>query len=120
MFISDLTNYFSRALIKFDKYNNRNVIILKPNCEFLMWKFPTSIIETQYLTHNSSKFNGFTFFGLHYIEAVKKSTDHYSGKASKRIRIRLNAEIQRIWNIADKEIRLEYEKLAFQLKLGNY
>lgn len=111
---------FFRALIKFDKYNNKNIIILKPNCEFLLWKFPTSIIEAQYLTRKTSKLNGFTFFGLHYIEAVKKSTDHYSGKASKSRRIRLNTEIQKIWNIADKEIRLEYEKLAFQLKFGNY
>lgn len=120
------TNYFTRTLIKFDKHHNRNILVLKPNCEFLMWKFPPSIIELQCLTIPNNvrveNANGYLLFYCHYLAAQKiiiQSSKQYRQRRIRR-RVRQSTEIRKIWNSADKQIHFEYEKLAFQFKLGNY
>jgi hypothetical protein len=124
MFTSDPTKYFSRTLIKFDRYHNRNIIVLKPNCEFLMWKFPSSITETRRLIMpKKRRINAFSLFYSHYLEATQNFMNHYSGITSKQSKPKIRkrvTEILKIWNYADKRIHFEYERLAFQFKLGNY
>ncbi|CAB4428854.1 unnamed protein product [Rhizophagus irregularis] len=116
-----ISNYSTRTLIKFDKHHDRNILVLKPNCEFLMWKFPPVIANNRNMRsfkRNNRRVNGFLLFCRHYLAAQKIMDQSSKQYRQRRIRrgVKQSAEIWKIWNSADKQIHFEYEKFAFQLK----
>lgn len=116
-----ISNYSTRTLIKFDKHHCRNILVLKPNCEFLMWEFPSIIANSRYVRRTKrnnrrvKNINGFLLFYRHYLAAQKK----YMQRPI-RNGVEQSVEIRKTWNCAGKQIHDVYEKLAFQLKFGNY
>ncbi|GBC06662.1 hypothetical protein RclHR1_00070029 [Rhizophagus clarus] len=94
-----------RSLIRSNNGQNKNVVVLRPNYEFLMWKLPSKqeILETKI---SEVQLNGFKLFKMHYLKAFKGGVNLSKFD---------QAEISKTWEDADKEIHFEYEKLAFLL-----
>ncbi|PKK80860.1 hypothetical protein RhiirC2_841372 [Rhizophagus irregularis] len=78
--------------------SENQIIILKPNYEFLIWKLELS----QYVVCVSP----FQLFKRHYLKATY-NLRKISNKSS-----RLKKEMSKAWNCADIEVHLKYIKLA--------
>ncbi|CAG8464149.1 10784_t:CDS:2 [Funneliformis mosseae] len=89
----------------------KNVVVLKPNREFLMWSPSSSTIErnVRYTTsRNLIDQNSFHIFKQHYLEAL-------NGKGNRDDISKLNRvhnEIVEAWKNADKEVIEEYRNLS--------
>ncbi|CAB4486444.1 hypothetical protein RhiirA1_387255 [Rhizophagus irregularis] len=80
-----------------DESQNKNVIVLRPDYEFLMWPIPSEPEPENQLT-------SFELFELHYHNAFEQGVNLSE----------LNqAEVHKAWDSADKEIHFEYKKLAY-------
>src|SRR5436189_1428978 len=86
----------------FYNFNNttseKQIIVLKPNCEFLTWNLSSTKI-------NSSPFQ---LFKQHYLKAMK----HYNPGNDLYVN-NVNNEIIEAWNY-DKQVREEYEELSME------
>jgi len=77
------------------------IVILKPNCEFLMWELSTS----KFHRRNITRLNPFMLFKIDIQEIMNK----------KSLRPNFNnRKIIETWSNADEEVRLEYENLYLQ------
>src|SRR4051812_44040545 len=77
--------------------SEKQIIVLKPNCEFLTWKLSSTEI-------NSSPFQ---LFKQHYLEAMENYLKYSQGSENAS---NVNKEIIEAWNY-DKQVREEYGKL---------
>ncbi|CAG8478401.1 4260_t:CDS:2 [Funneliformis caledonium] len=77
---------------------NGNIVVLKPDYVFLMWKLPTRIISPN---------DAYNLFRDNYLEATR----------SIQRDLNVDKEIAEAWKNADDKVRKEYEKLCFLNKI---
>lgn len=81
--------------------SEKQIIVLKPNYEFLMWKLQIKLEK-----YTPKNLKPFSLFYDHYA----KATNHSQKKTKKYKKFKL--EIINAWNNADREVRIEYNELA--------
>ena len=88
--------------------DSKQIIVLKPNYEFLMWELPSIEIELE--NYPPEKFEPFQLFRNHYLGAIK---DHpnTTEEASK-----LDEEITEAWNHSDEQVHEVYKKFCSSLQ----
>ncbi|RIA88136.1 hypothetical protein C1645_826781 [Glomus cerebriforme] len=87
-----------RCLYNFDKdTSEKQIIVLKSNYEFLMWKLPSTELDI------SIKLRPFQLFRKHFLEATSEYLQGGSRNA---------AEIVEAWDCSDIKVREEYSKLC--------
>ena len=91
--------------IENDHSPRKYVVLLKPNCEFLMWELSTSNF------YNIGKIKTFVDPFTLFQTDILKTRKHSLGPNYHR-------KIIEAWSNADEEVRLEYENLYSRYKIS--